>query len=399
MNILQIGSSDRIGGAASISWLLKKELEKRGYKMTMFVDSKNSDDVDVFIIPKMINKYFQMLLSNDLDFSRTDWIINTKEFKEADIIHLHNIHTWFFNLKTLEKMSKLKPIVWTLHDMWAITPHCAHSYDCDLKDGFYQCKSLNSYPRITWPNSKYLSWRKKNIYKNSKFNLVVPSLWLKEKVEQSILKDREINLIYNGIDQNIFKIYDKNEARVELDLPLDKKIILFLSDGGKRNEFKGWNFIEETIEKYKNNKDLLFLCIGGKETKKDDKYSNLFYISKISNKEILAKYFSSSDIFLYPSLADTFALVVAEAMACGIPVVTFETGGIPEIVKHLENGYVAKYKDEIDLIKGVDYILNLDENTLNNIKNQSRLRIVENFTVDKMVLEYDELYKKILNQK
>jgi len=118
--------------------------------MPMFVSEKKSHKTDVFEIPRQIHRYFQILLSNDIDYSKTDWILDTKEFKEADVVHLHNLHSWFFNLKTLEKISKLKPVIWTLHDMWAITPHCAHSYECELKDGFYQCPSLSSYPRIAW---------------------------------------------------------------------------------------------------------------------------------------------------------------------------------------------------------------------------------------------------------
>lgn len=399
MNILQIGTNDIVGGAASVSWLLKKELEKRGYIMPMFVSDKKSKDIDVFKIPQQLNKYFQMLLSNDIDFSKTDWILDTKEFKDADIIHLHNLHGWYFNLKTLEKMSKLKPIVWTLHDMWAMTPHCAHSYDCELKDGFYQCMSLNSYPRITWNNENYLSGCKKNIYDNSKLNLVVPSLWLKNKVKESVLKDKDIDLIYNGIDENIFNISDKINARQELEISLNKKVILFLSDGGKRNEFKGWNFIEKVVEEFKDDNNVLFLCVGGKETAKDKKYNNLLYISKISDKKVLAKYFSASDIFLYPSLADNCPLVVLEAMACGVPIVTFNTGGIPELVTHLDNGYIAKYKDFLDLINGVNYILNLDDRALEDIKNKSRMKVVTNFTVNKMASQYEELYAKILKSK
>lgn len=395
MKILQIGTIDNVGGAASVSWSIKKGLEKNGHKMPMFVLEKKSNDNDVFMIPRKLHRYFHYILSNDIDLFNTNWILNTKEFKEADIIHIHNLHGWYFNLKTLKKMSKIKHVVWTLHDMWAITPHCAHSYDCELKDGFYQCPSMSSYPRIFWHNEKYLCWRKKNIYKNSNFHIVVPSLWLKDKVEQSVLKDKEINLIYNGIDENVFKILDQSSARKDLNLPLNKKIILFQSDGGKSNGFKGWEFTESVIEAFRND-NILFICLGGEESGIDKIHNNLLYVTRTSNKNILAKYFSSADIFLYPSLADNCPLVILEAMACGTPIVTFETGGIPELVKHLENGYIAKYKDSEDLIKGVNYILNLDGNTLLNMRNKSRIKVIEKFSIDKMVDEYEELYKKIV---
>jgi glycosyltransferase involved in cell wall biosynthesis len=292
-------------------------------------------------------------------------------------------------------MSRLKPVVWTLHDMWAITPHCAYSYECELKNGFYQCPSMNSYPQIFWNNEKYLSWRKRNIYNKSKFNLVVPSLWLKNKVEKSVLKNKDIDLIYNGIDENIFKISENNSSRQELGLPLDKKIVLFLSDGGKNNPAKGWFYVESVVKRF-NDDNTLFLCLGGKESGRDDVYNNLLYIPRISDKEKLSKYFSASDVFLFPSLADNCPLVILEAMACGIPIVTFDTGGIPELVKHLENGYIAKYKDVEDLTKGVEYIFGLDNEKITNIKNKSRESVTTKYTIDKMVDQYEMLYDKII---
>lgn len=397
MNILQIGTIDKIGGAALISWRLKKALEKVGHKTSMFVSSKSSDDSNVFIIRRNVSKLFCYLLANDIDFFRTDWIINTKEFKEADVVHLHNLHGWFFNLKTLEKISNLKPTIWTLHDMWAITSHCGYSLGGELKDGFYQCPSLNSYPRIAWHNEKYLTRRKRNIYKNSNIEIVVPSLWLKKEVERSVLGDKKIHLIYNGIDINIFKKSNKIESRKELNIPLDKKIILFISNGGKNNPYKGWEYVEKIIQKYKEKSNLIFICIGGDLNSKSE--SNITYVPKIDDSVILAKYYSSADIFLYPSLADSFGLVVAESMSCGTPVLTFNTGGIPEIVKHLENGYIAKYKDTDDLIKGLEYLLNLTEVESNVMSEKSIKRIKDNFTEEIMVKKYIDLYNSIIVNK
>ncbi|MCX6757181.1 MAG: glycosyltransferase, partial [Candidatus Nomurabacteria bacterium] len=288
MNILQIGTIDNSGGAALISWKIKKALEKFGHKTSTFVASKYSNESNVFVIKRTVHRYFCYLFSNDIDLFRTNWILKTKEFKEADIIHCHNLHGWFFNLKTLEKMSKLKPVIWTLHDMWAITPHCAHSFGGELKNGFYQCPKLNMYPRILWHNEKYLMWRKKNIYNNSDIEIVVPSLWLKHKVENSVLKDKNIHLIYNGIDVNVFKKTNKQITREELNIPQDKKIVLFVSDGGKSNSYKGWVYIEKILEKYERN-DVHFICIGGISESYYGQNSNISYVNKINNPALLAK--------------------------------------------------------------------------------------------------------------
>ncbi len=396
MNILQISTVDKSGGAASIAWSLKNSLQKEGSPVHMFVRDKNSHDSNIKLIPQRIHKYFHYLFSNDIEFFFTDWIINTEEFKKADVVHFHNIHGWFFDLKTLQKISKIKPTIWTLHDMWAITPHCAHSYDGKIKGGFYQCPSLKSYPRLTWPNGKYLSWRKKNIYKNANFNLVVPSKWLMSKVNASVLSDKKIDLIYNGIDESIFKITDKSAARVKLDIPSDKKVVLYLSDGSKNNTSKGWNFVEEVVKVFKEDSSVMFICVGGDENGLDENYKNLFYVPKINEKEILASYFSASDLFLFPSLADNCPLVILEALSCGIPIVTFETGGIPELVTHKENGYIAKYKNTGDLISGVNYILKLNDLETKEIREKSRKKVLNNFTETKMVDKYKKLYIEVI---
>ncbi len=403
MNILKIGTIDKSGGAALISWKIKLMLEELGNKVSMFVASKYSNDPSVFIIKRTVHRYFCFLFSNDIDFFKTDWIMKTEQFKNADIVHCHNLHGWFFNLNTLRKISERKPLIWTLHDMWAITPHCAHSFEGELKHGFYQCPKMSLYPRILWHNEKYLMWRKRFIYQNTKMDIVVPSLWLKNKVEKSILKDKKIHLIYNGIDIEIFKQYDKLRSRRELNVPLDKKIILFVSDG-KNIQSKGnmWKYIEVLLKKYRNRKDIHFISIGNEDYLKNPEDSNVVYISKIKKPEILAKYYSSADIFLYPSLADSFGLVVAEAMACGIPILTFNTGGIPEIVEHKKNGYIANYKDCNDLISGFEYLLHLSKNEKDEMISKSIEKIKSNFTDKIMIKNYMKLYKSILlnnNQK
>jgi len=398
MNILQIGTTDKIGGAAVISWKIKKALELLGHKTSMFVAFKYSNDLNVLNIKRTTHKLLCFLFSNDIDLFRTNWIIKTKEFIDADIIHLHNLHGWFFNLKTIKEMSKLKPIIWTLHDMWAITSHCAHSFEGGLENGFYQCQSLNSYPRIAWHNEKYLCYRKKIIYDNSDFEIVVPSMWLKNKVENSLLKEKNIHLIYNGVDTKVFRSMDKQTIRKDLNISLVKKIILCFSDKIKNNEYKGSEYINKILEKFRNNKSVHFICIGGSANSDFEKNSNITYIPNITDVNLLAKYYASSDIFLYPSIADSFGLVVAESMACGTPVLTFKVGGIPEIVDHKINGYVAKYKDEDDLINGLNYILDLSNIETELMSESAISKIRNNFTEDMMIEKYIELYNSLIKR-
>jgi len=397
LNILQINTIDKKGGAAKVAYSLKKELEKRGYTISMFVGRKYSNDEnvkllnDVLSFSDKVRRKLAYYLANDIDVFSSDHILKTPEFKNADIIHCHNLHSNYFNLGTLEKISKLKPVVWTFHDMWPLTAHCAHAFDGPLKEnGFFTCPSLDIYPPIAWHNEKYLENKKAKIYTNSNFHIVTPSKWLAEKVGQSILKDKTLSVIYNGIDANIFCPLPKEQSRKELNLPLDKKIILSVVK--KENDpWKGWRFIIKIIDRFSNNKNILFVNIGRIAGNK----SNLLGLPPVGDDKTLAKYYSAADMLLYPSIADNCPLVVLEAMACGLPVVSFNTGGIPELVEHKTNGYIAEHKNQNDLETGIKYLLDLSLQESEKMKQYSVEKIKTAFTVEKMAGKYLDIYEHL----
>jgi len=400
MNILQINTIDKKGGAAKVASSLKQELGKRGHTTSVFVGRKYSDENNIKLlndahsVSGKIRRKLAYWLANDIDIFSSDHILKTPEFKNADIVHCHNLHSNYFNLVTLEKMATIKPVVWTFHDMWPITAHCAHSFDGKLKkSGFFSCPSLDIYPPIAWHNEKYLENKKAKIYSNSNFHIVTPSKWLAEKIGQSILKNKPLSVIYNGIDTNIFKPLrsDLNKLRSDLGLPTDKKIILSVVK--KRDDpWKGWPFIVEIAEQFKDSKDIIFINIG----RIAGDGSNLLGIPPVSEEEILAKYYSAADILLYPSIADNCPLVVLEAMTCGLPVVSFNTGGIPELVEHKTNGYIAEYKNTNDLKVGIEYLLNLSSQEIEKMGKDSITKIKSSFTLDKMAGQYINLYRQLL---
>lgn len=404
MNVLQINTLDKKGGAAKVAYSLKQELEKRGHTTSMFVGRKYSDDKNIKILnntsslSNKIRKKLAFYLANDIDlFSfSSDKILKTEEFKNADIIHCHNLHTNYFNLNILEKISAVKPVVWTFHDMWPITAHCAHAFDGKLKNnGFFTCPSLDIPPAIAWHNEKYLENKKAKNYANSNFHIVTPSKWLADKVRQSILKNKSLSVIYNGVDISIFNPLlrsDLNKLRSGLGLPLNRTIILIVAKGGTSNPWKGGNYAKEAIKAFISDSRAFFVDLGSNISQNLD---NVKTVGFIGNQQILAKYYSAADMLLYPSLADTCPLVVLEAMACGLPVVSFNTGGIPELIEHKTNGYIAKYKDAYDLKSGVEYLLNLPVQETEKMKRYSINKISSGFTVEKMVDQYIELYKKI----
>lgn len=396
MKILIIGTTDIRGGAAKVSWDIKEVLELRGDDVSMFVADKRSSDTKVKVIPRqMWRKFLGFLLATD-DLLFSDWILKTPEYKNADIIHCHNLHGRYFNLSTLQKMSVEKPVIWTLHDEWAITPHGAYTLEGkEMNDGLFVCPSKDTPPRILWANTKYLSWRKNSIYKKSKLHIVTPSRWLKERVKKTILGSQDIRLIPNGVDTDIFKMSDKVIARQKLNLPIDKKIVLFLANDAKNNTWKGWKYTEEVINKYKNDSNILFISVGNYVAHPDE--NNVKYFPHLDNKEDIALYYSASDILLFTSIAENFPLVILEAMSCGLPIVSFDVGGVKEVVTHKENGYISAYKNTQSLIEGMEYVLSLGSDEIKKISEYSSVKIKDSFSKTAMVNTYLNLYDELRN--
>src|SRR3989344_876462 len=288
LKILYINQLDERGGAANLAYSLMYFVKQMGNEVSMFVGKKVLRDPDVHLIQKpfwvskvikkitgrdierFIKEKIYNIFPTDINFSNIRNLFGSKEYKEADIVHCHNLHAGFFNLKAFERISKEKKLVWTLHDMWAITYGTAHTYSDKIENGFYELPNNEKHPYYNSliRNKKYLKNKKRQIYDKSHFHLVVPSVWLKDKVEKSLLKDKPIHLIYNGINNKVFRQLGRKETREKLNLPLDKKIITFLADGGEASSGKGWKYVEDIIDCFEEKPDVFFICIGRRNSPK-----------------------------------------------------------------------------------------------------------------------------------
>lgn len=395
-NILQV-TTHNWGGASRVAFRLHYAFQKMGYKSQVLVQKLYSPEpgTQELGIPRTIK---QKLLfygeeakgwENFFPLS-TFGLKDLTSYQNANIVHLHNIHGWYFSIFALPELTAFKPTVWTLHDMHAITGHCANSFDCTRwTTGCGECPDLSIYPPLPKDTSAFLWETKKKIYANSTLTIVCPSLWLKKKVENSILQHQDIRLIYNGIDQSVFKKSDKNLSRKDLGLPLDKTILLFSAASGIENPWKGGSYILDLYKLFAERKDLLFLNVGGEKTSYKD--TNWLDYAYVSDEREMAKIYAASDLLLYPSLADNCPLVVLEALSCGLPVIAFETGGIPELVSHLNTGYIAGYKDGADFIKGLS--LFLEDRDLRSRAGQAAYESsLHKFSLEKMTEEYLKVY-------
>jgi glycosyltransferase involved in cell wall biosynthesis len=406
LNILQINTVDNVGGAAKVAYRLKGGFKRKEHKSWMLVGTKLSSDSDVKQIPAT-NKYLRFGLNHlaygtqlqYLDYLNSFQIKNRKDFLNADIVNLHNLHGSYFNPFALPGLTKTKPVVYTLHDMWSFTGHCAHSFDCDKwQTRCGNCPYLSIYPTLRRDTTKILWKIKKWIYKKSNFVIVTPSMWLRDKVKKSMLYDKEVRLIYNGVDETIFHPMDKTEVRKKLGLPEDKTIITFSAHGGISSSWRSSNDIFEALRIIEH-RNIMFLNLGSSEKLDEKIRGDIEWLSipHIYDEAKMAEYFAASDILLYPTLADNCPLVVLEAMACGTPVIAFNTGGVPELVDHMKTGYVAEYKNPADLADGVELFLS-DEVLREKAGILARKKVEDNFTLDKMVESYLDLYYSMIKK-
>lgn len=294
---------------------------------------------DIIICSDFVNRLNQKLayytgLNGCFAWLSTIRVLRKIDAIKPDIIHLHNLHNSYINLPLLFNYIKKHNIktVWTLHDCWAFTGQCPHftMAKCDKwKTGCHNCLQYGQYPESRVDRTKTMWQLKKKWFTGIKdMTIVTPSQWLADLVNESYLKDYPVRVINNGIDLDVFKPSD-NSFRVQHNIPTNKFILLGVSFGwGKR---KGLDVFVELASRLDSDKYQIVL-VGTDE--KVDKLlpSNIISIHRTQNQKELAEIYTAADLFVNPTREENYPTVNMEALACGTPVVTFKTGGSPEII-------------------------------------------------------------------
>lgn len=319
--------------------------------------------------------------------------------KNADVIHLHWINQGFLSLDSIKQLGKLnKPIVWTMHDMWPFTGGCHYSRGCENFRTECQCC-----PYLRKPSPHDLSndtWRRKmELLKSLNITFVGCSNWIKELAQNSsLLKNFRIESIPNPIDSELFKPVEKAEARKKLNLPPDKKIILF-GAMDVQDKRKGFEYLEKSL-KLLLSKDpesihtTELLLIG--KSKLDLSQLIPYKVNQlgvINSSEDMALAYSAADVFVLPSLEDNLPNMIMEAMSCGTPVAAFNTGGIPEMIDHKKTGFLADYKNEKSLTEGIQFILSYENPSL--LRNHCRNKIIQHYIEEVVAQKYNDLYRSL----
>ena len=365
MKVLLVSTSDLAGGGAIAAYRLMEALNKNGVKAKMLVRDKQSSSVTVAqvgtIIPKVMERlHIMSYLKGKLwEADTADFgidITRTEEYKEADIIHLHWVNQGMISLFCLKRMIKDgKKIVWTLHDEWPYLGICHYRGECQETE----CRNCPLLPG-NLAHKHYL--RKQELYKKGNITFVGCSQWITERAQQALPETKVVH-INNCIPHNIFRHIDQQEARKKLGLPLDKKIILFCSQN-LNDERKGFAYLQQALNQLTIHNSQFIIKDSPSPLGETEGGLSTVCIGKggryISSPEEMATMYAAADVFVIPSLQDNLPNTIAEAMSCGTPCVGFNVGGIPEMIDHQQNGYVAKYRDVTDLAEGICYVLSHD---------------------------------------
>lgn len=419
MKILHISTFDRQGGAAIAAYRLNEALNQYGVNSKMLVFDRltlNPTVDDVFTYKGKILKLFlkkilfplrSLVKKNILHhfgaFSIGKYlscrIYNLPPVLEADIIYIHWINGGFINVKEIERILRLgKPTFIFLHDMWLLTGGCHSSFSC-----LGYCSSCEKCPII---NKKSVQWisrfvlnSKHRLKKYKNLHLISPSNWMNYCIKRSKLFHTVDRIIIPNLINNVrFSCIDKIEARRLMELPISKRLVLFAADSGTQNPYKGWKFLKQALLKMPVQN--IALVVIGNHLSFDEACSlpfPIYSMGRISDECTLSLLYNSVDVFVSPSLAESFGQTIIEAQACGTIPVAFDIGGIPDIIEHKKTGYLAKSKDIDDLKNGILWALDNFENKY--IKNSMVDSVNQKFSYKAVVKLHITAWNNMLGYK
>ncbi|MCX6238334.1 MAG: glycosyltransferase [Bacteroidia bacterium] len=314
---------------------------------------------------------------------------------KPDIIGLHNLHGYYLNIEVLfNYLSKTNiATVWTLFDCWAFTGHCTflnNELCVRYKTFCYCCPSMHNYPSSYLIDNSVNNFKRKKMLFNSVSNmhLIVHSYWLQDIVKRSFLKDFPMTVIRSGVNLNIFKPNIKNDSIIKQYGLSNKKIILGVAN--LWNKRKGLDDFIKLNGLISENE--LIVLVGLERKRFKSIPSNIIVIPRTENVEELADLYSTADVFVNPTYADNFPTTNLEALSCGTPVITYNTGGSPEAI-NANTGIVVEQGDINGIYQG---ILQICHNGKNFYSDKCYERVVTLFDKEDRYREYLALYKTLL---
>ena len=410
MKVLHLSESDG-GGAGRATFRLNQGLQRLGVDSKILVQLKYSDDRTVFSPETTLGKFSAKLkLPERLDalplksypqrdasdFS-LEWLPSGIVSKVAkltpDVVNLHWVCHGYVPIEAIAKFKK--PLVWTLHDMWAFTGGCHYSQECDrYKSSCGTCPQLGS--TKSWDISRWVWQRKAKAWQNLNLSIVSPSHWLAKCARSSSLfQDLPIEVIPNGLDTQQYKPIPRRIARELLNLPQDKQLILFGAMYPNSDRRKGFYLLQQALQSLSKTewRNQIEVAIFGASRPQEsvELGLNSHYLGRLSDEISLAVVYAAADVFVAPSTQDNLPNTVMEAIACGTPSVAFNIGGMPELIEHQHNGYLAQALDSEDLAQGIIWVLENKERH-QKLCDRARQKAEQEFTLEIQARRYESLY-------
>lgn len=410
MKILHLNTHDTQGGAARAAYRLHRALLSEGIDSKILVQTKASDDptvigsenkiekaanilrpfLDSLPVKKYKNKTQTLFSPAWLPFSQ---IPNKITQINPDIVHLHWICGGMMSVQDLARIKK--PIVWSLHDMWAFTG--GEHYDEEQQHYIQQCGCSKVLGSNDSKDLSYKGWKQKfKAYAQiDNMSIVGLSHWMHNSAKKSSLLSKKNHFcIPNPIDTAVFDLFDKIQARQLLSLAANKKIVLFGAMNATSDYRKGYNQLIQALDLISDDYELVIF--GSSEPLQAPKFKQaVHYLGHLHDDISLRILYSAADVMVVPSLQENLSNAIMESLACGTPVVAFDIGGNSDMIDHKVNGYLAKPFEPKDLAKGIQWILSTPE--YNQLCDNARQKIVTTFDNQIVAKQYIELYKDILS--
>lgn len=416
MRILFVNTYDIEGGAAIAAYRLYQAVKKAGIDADFFCMHKKTEDAGVIAVDSFFKKmayraafyverkalygqYKSKLNTSKWSFNILPNFIMPPLEEHYDLIHLHWIGDSFISMSALQKIKI--PVVWTLHDSWAFTGGCHVPFDCRK-----YIKICRNCPQLKSGSENDLSLAifnaKRKCYDNlNNLKIITPSNWLAEMARKSsLLSGKDIRVIPNGIDGEIFVPICKDEARKRLGLNTDKKIVMFSGVAAASNINKGFHFLIAALKKLSAGVDNFELLVVGdsRPDRPPEVNYKINYSGRITDESVIALYNAAADVVVVPSMLENLPNTIIEAFATATPVVAFNVGGISDIIDDKTNGCLVKPFDVGELAGAISWIL-ADDCRRRKMSVNARSKYLQNFTVGRMASDYMEFYHKVLREK
>lgn len=411
MRILFINKYENSGGAAIAAQRIAAGLSQYYHTENHFVVGTHQASAGVTVSrPGMVRNVIERglnVLSNRLGlqylyfpFSSPAIMRAARAFK-PDVISLHNIHGGYFDATLLPRLSVVAPIVWTLHDMWALTGNAAHTFgDTAWKSGRAGKSEHKHAPAMGLPTGNYLMRRKQRLYAASDLHIVSPSEWLYDMtMESPLTREEPLYHIPNPIDTDYFRPQDKAASRQALGLPADAAVITFVSERLFNSEFKGGaellnilHLLDEQLDR-----KVYLLMIGKDRLPGTFKHLECVYTGYVKDTQKMMQCYSASDIFFYPTRADNLPNVLIEAGSCETACITFDVGGCREIVKDGETGYVIAPGQPEKFAAQTLSLLN-DPATCRQFGKSARTYVEQHFGMKVVAAQYYQLFQSVVKE-